>query len=155
MADIVSPEVRSRMMAGIRGTNTRPELIVRKGLHARGIRFRLHDRRLPGRPDLVLPKYQAVIFVHGCFWHMHECHLFKWPSTRKEWWGRKLRRTREIDGRNVDALLASGWRVLEIWECALKGRYRRPTDEVIDRICSWIRSSRLKGSISGRDTSNV
>ena len=92
MADVVDRKTRSRMMSGIRGKNTRPELLIRKGLHARGFRFRLHDKRLPGKPDLVLPKYSAVIFVHGCFWHGHDCHLFKWPQSRREFWRKKITR---------------------------------------------------------------
>src|SRR3546814_2641821 len=82
MADVVSIDVRSRMMSGIRSTNTKPEMILRRGLHAAGFRFRLHDRRLPGKPDLVFPRYSAVLFAHGCFWHVHNFHLFRLPSTR-------------------------------------------------------------------------
>src|SRR3954470_16295918 len=92
MADVVSSGVRSRMMAGIRGTNTAPEMILRRALHAEGFRYRLHDRRLPGKPDMVFPRHHAVIFAHGCFWHGHDCHLFKWPSTRPEFWQTKIRR---------------------------------------------------------------
>src|SRR5262245_6595907 len=90
MADVVSPEVRSRMMSGIRGKNTKPEMVLRRGLHAEGFRFRLHGPALPGRPDLVFPKWSAVIFVHGCFWHRHNCRLFKWPSTKSRFWRAKL-----------------------------------------------------------------
>ena len=110
MADVVSAEVRSRMMAGIRGKNTKPEMIIRRGLHARGFRYLLHDKRLPGKPDLVLPKHRAVIFVNGCFWHGHDCPLFKWPKTRKGFWRTKIARNRENDESAVIALRRSGWR---------------------------------------------
>lgn len=89
MSDKVSSEVRKRMMSNIRSKNTKPELILRKGLHQLGFRFRLHHRQLPGKPDMVFPKYRAVIFDHGCFWHGHQCHLFKWPATREEFWYQK------------------------------------------------------------------
>lgn len=90
MADVVTPEKRSKMMSGIQGKNTKPELTIRKGLHALGFRYRLHGKTLPGKPDLVFPKYKAVIFIHGCFWHAHHCHLFKWPSTRVDFWQEKI-----------------------------------------------------------------
>ena len=97
MVDVVDTATRSRMMAGIRGTNTKPELLLRKGLHAQGFRFRLHSTGLPGKPDIVLPRHHAVVFAHGCFWHGHNCHLFKWPSTRPEFWQAKIERNREVD----------------------------------------------------------
>mgnify|MGYP001813680444 FL=1 len=122
MADVVDRKTRSRMMSGIRGKNTRPELLIRKGLHARGFRFRLHDKRLPGKPDLVLPKYSAVIFVHGCFWHGHDCHLFKWPQSRREFWRKKITRNKVKDAESYVSLKKEGWYILTIWECALKGR---------------------------------
>ncbi len=121
MADVVAPAVRSRMMAGIRGRDTRPEMLLRRALHGRGLRYRLHDRRLPGRPDIVFPKWQAVVFVHGCFWHGHGCRLFRWPATRPEWWQEKIRANMARDKRNADALGAAGWRVLTVWECELRG----------------------------------
>ncbi|MER8817207.1 very short patch repair endonuclease [Mesorhizobium sp. M0142] len=140
MADIVAPNVRSRMMAGIRGTNTKPELILRRGLHALGFRFRLHDSKLPGRPDIVLPRYRAVIFAHGCFWHGHDCHLFRMPSTRPEFWGAKIIRNRVMDARASDALAGLGWRQGVVWECALKGRARLPLENVIGECADWLRS---------------
>jgi DNA mismatch endonuclease, patch repair protein len=97
MADIVPKAKRSEMMAGIRGKNTRPEMLVRRALHAHGYRFRLHRKDLPGKPDIVLPKYRAVIFVHGCFWHGHDCHLFKWPKTREDFWIQKIKNNQERD----------------------------------------------------------
>lgn len=150
MIDIVSPEIRSRMMAGIRGKNTKPELAIRSALHRRGYRFRLHARDLPGRPDLVLPKWNAAIFVHGCFWHGHDCHLFKMPSTRRQFWASKIGRNREVDIRSVDALKAEGWRVALIWECALKGRSSFPIDRVADRCAAWLNSGRKSLDLRGQ-----
>jgi DNA mismatch endonuclease (patch repair protein) len=150
MADVVSAAVRSRMMAGIRGTNTKPELILRKGLHAQGFRFRLHDRALPGKPDIVFPRYRAVIFAHGCFWHGHDCHLFKWPSTRPEFWQQKIGRNREVDARSEAALADAGWRRAIVWECALKGRTKLPLEEVIARCAEWLRSDEPVLEIRGR-----
>lgn len=149
MADIVPAEVRSRMMAGIRGTNTKPELLLRQGLHALGFRFRLHDRALPGRPDIVLPRYRAIIFAHGCFWHGHDCHLFKWPSSRPEFWQAKIDRNRAVDARAEAALAEAGWRQAVIWECALKGRTRLPFEEVITACAEWLRSGRPHLEIRG------
>ena len=140
MADVVSAEVRSRMMAGIRGTNTAPEMVLRRGLHAEGFRYRLHDLRLPGKPDMVFPRHHAVLFAHGCFWHGHECHLFKWPSTRPDFWKKKIERNREIDARNVISLAELGWRQGVVWECALKGRTRQPINDVIAQCIAWLRS---------------
>ncbi|SOC89897.1 T/G mismatch-specific endonuclease [Ensifer adhaerens] len=117
------------MMSGIRGTNTRPELQVRKALHAAGFRYRLHERKLPGKPDLVLPKYRAVIFVHGCFWHGHGCHLFRMPSSNSVFWQEKIAGNVARDKVAVDRLRESGWRVATVWECALKGKTRRKPEE--------------------------
>lgn len=142
MADVVTPEKRSRMMSGIRSKNTKPELIIRKGLYAQGFRYRLHGKGLPGKPDLVLRKHNAVIFVHGCFWHGHECHLFKWPKTRQQWWKEKIERNREKDAENNSALRQDNWRILEIWECALKGKTRRPHEDVLDAVVLWLRSGK-------------
>jgi DNA mismatch endonuclease (patch repair protein) len=129
-------------MAAIRGANTKPEMIIRRGLHARGFRFRLHDRKLSGRPDLAFPKYKAVVFVNGCFWHGHDCSLFKWPKTREEFWRDKITGNRHRDERVRDALLVAGWRIATIWECALKGRGRLPQDDLIDSIATWLSSDR-------------
>lgn len=137
------------MMSGIRGKNTKPELVIRRGLHALGFRYRLHDRRLPGKPDLVLRRYQAAIFVNGCFWHGHDCALFKWPSTRPEWWRAKIGRTREKDADTIAALREEGWRVLEVWECSMKGPGRLSPGEPIDRAASWLISKKERGTIRG------
>lgn len=121
MADIVDQKTRSRMMSGIGGKNTKPELALRKALHARGYRYRLHHRKLPGRPDIVMPSRRIVIFVHGCFWHRHpECRYATTPTTRPEFWAQKFERNVERDAENVAALQDVGWRVAVVWECGLK-----------------------------------
>jgi DNA mismatch endonuclease (patch repair protein) len=140
MADVVSPQKRSEMMAGIRGADTKPELMIRKGLHAAGYRYRLHGKGLPGRPDIVLRKYNALVFVHGCFWHGHDCHLFKWPKSRPEFWREKIGGNRERDERNIMALLDQGWRIATVWECALKGKLRRDPGNVIEELADWLES---------------
>jgi DNA mismatch endonuclease (patch repair protein) len=118
MVDVVDKKTRSRMMSGIRGKNTKPELQVRKSLHAGGFRFRLHVKELPGKPDLVLPKHRAVIFVHGCFWHRHQgCKFAVLPKSNSEFWARKLDSNRERDLLHGQQLSSLGWRVFTIWEC--------------------------------------
>jgi DNA mismatch endonuclease (patch repair protein) len=138
------------MMAGIRSKNTRPEMLVRRSLHAAGFRFRLHQKRLPGNPDIVLSKYHAVIFVHGCFWHSHECDLFRWPSTRQDFWRQKLARNRKVDTRAAHDLLSQKWRVFTVWECALKGKGRLPIESVSKKTVRWLLSYRSTGEVYGR-----
>jgi len=140
MVDIVDKNTRSRMMSGIRAKNTKPELLIRKLLHRRGFRFRLNVKTLPGKPDLVFPKHNAVIFVHGCFWHGHGCRLFKWPSTRKEFWRNKIRGNVITDQKSNVALLAGGWRIAVIWECAIRGKLKE-IDRVIDQVSDWLTSN--------------
>ena len=151
LPDIVDPQTRSRMMAGIRGKDTKPEVLVRKALHARGFRFRVHPRNIPGKPDVALPRYSAVILVHGCFWHGHGCHLFKMPGTRQEFWETKIRRNQERDAEVREQLAGAGWRRLVIWECSLKGRTRLDFGELVDRICDWIRSDQSELEIAGKE----
>lgn len=136
-------------MSGIRGKNTKPEMMIRRGLHARGFRYRLHCR-LPGKPDICLPKYRAVVFVHGCFWHGHDCHLFKWPSTRPEFWREKIGRNRAVDERALAALHSDGWRVATIWECAMKGTQRRAEADLIDYCEQWLHSDSESLVLRGR-----
>ena len=128
-------------MAAIKGSHTKPELIVRKAMHAAGLRFRLHVKELAGKPDLVFPRYKAAVFVHGCFWHRHDCHLFKWPTTREEFWKSKITRNVENDQNTVDSLIHQGWRIATIWECALKGRTRLDQTQAMQQLASWIKSS--------------
>lgn len=121
MADVHTKEVRSYNMSQIRSKNTKPELVVRKYLFAKGFRYRLHSKDLPGKPDIVLPKYRTVIFVHGCFWHGHEgCKYFVVPKTRTEWWLSKINRNKELDLQSTFQLQQNGWKVIEIWQCDLK-----------------------------------
>ena len=121
MVDIVDQATRSRMMAGIHGKNTKPELLVRKYLHSKGLRFRLHVKNLPGKPDLVFPKYRAVVFVHGCFWHQHaNCKYATMPSSRTDFWSTKLSDNVMRDQRQFAALDVLGWRVYVVWECELR-----------------------------------
>lgn len=141
MADITSPENRSRMMSGIRSKNSRPEMLVRRALFERGFRYRLHSKELPGTPDLVLSRYGAVVFVHGCFWHGHECSFFRWPTTRPEFWRAKITRNREVDREAMESLRASGWRVLTVWECAMRGRSDEQRQAVYDAAADWLRGS--------------
>ncbi len=108
------------MMSGIRGKDTKPEMIVRRALHKAGFRYRLHVKELPGKPDIVLPKYRTVIFVHGCFWHMHDCKYFKWPKTRSDFWKEKIQKNVERDQRAYDLLETMDWHVMLIWECEIK-----------------------------------
>lgn len=150
MPDVVSKEKRSEMMAGIRGKNTKPELLIRSGLHRRGFRFSLHRKDLPGKPDLVLPKYKAVIFVHGCFWHCHNCHLFKWPKSHPDFWRNKIEGNRANDEKAVAQLRRDGWRILVIWECALKGKEKLPLVDVLDQSLEWLQSSKIGCEIQGQ-----
>ena len=149
MTDVVSSEVRSRMMSGIRGRNTKPELTIRKRLHKHGFRYRLHDGKLPGKPDVVLPRYRAVIMVHGCFWHGHDCHLFKWPSTNEMFWREKITRNKFVDERAAKMLLENNWRILKIWECAMKGRQRWPLDSLMDEIIRWLKTGNKTYELAG------
>jgi DNA mismatch endonuclease (patch repair protein) len=142
MVDVVDAATRSRMMSGIRGRNTKPEVLIRSLLHRNGLRFRLDARDLPGRPDIVLPRFRAVVFVHGCFWHGHGCPLFKWPQTRPDFWRDKIGRNRSNDRRAVDALLERGWRVAVIWECALRGA-NRDVAGVIGRLTGWLHDGEI------------
>jgi DNA mismatch endonuclease (patch repair protein) len=125
-------------MRAIRNKNTLPEMQIRRQLFARGFRYRLHVKSLPGSPDLVLSRYRVVVFVHGCFWHGHGCHLFKVPATRSEFWMKKIQTNRERDRRDEARLLALGWRILTVWECALKGKYKRSVSEIVDQVSVWI-----------------
>jgi len=128
-------------MSGIRAKDTQPEWFVRRYLHARGYRYRLHDRKLPGTPDLVLPRWHAVIFVHGCFWHGHKCKLFKLPATRTEFWYEKIHANVMRDRSAQDRLHAQGWRTGIVWECAIKGRSKTAVDSVMRRLALWIEST--------------
>lgn len=136
MADIVDAKTRSRMMSGIRGKNTKPELLLRGELHSAGLRYRLHGAKLPGKPDLVFAKYHAVVFVHGCFWHRHEnCRFASTPATRPEFWESKFTANVQRDAKSMAALLNMGWRVAVVWECALKDQ---PVGLVGKSVQEWL-----------------
>lgn len=151
MTDNVDKATRSRMMSGITGKNTKPEMIVRSGLHKRGFRYRLHDRRLPGKPDIVLPRHRAIILVNGCFWHGHDCHLFKWPKTRELFWRKKINDTIERDQRNIDEYCRLGWRVLTVWECALKRKDETELNSILEKCVIWIESNSQYENIPHND----
>ncbi|RSE90421.1 very short patch repair endonuclease [Achromobacter denitrificans] len=149
MPDVVSPEKRSRMMSGIKGKNSLPEMLVRKMLFAMGYRFRLHRRDLPGTPDIAMPGCKIAIFVHGCFWHMHRgCKYAKTPSTRLEFWTAKLRGNVERDQRAVGKLAEMGWRVLNVWECAM--RDPEAAAALPEALRQWINSGVSFGEISAQ-----
>ncbi|TXF99578.1 very short patch repair endonuclease [Massilia arenae] len=134
--DVVDAATRSRMMSGIRSANTKPEMIVRRYLHARGFRYRLHVRALPGSPDLVLPKYKVAVFVHGCFWHRHEgCRYATTPASNADRWKLKFDSNTARDARNASMLTAAGWRIIVVWECELK---RDPEERLGSLVCEIV-----------------
>lgn len=139
MSDVVDSKTRSRMMSNIRDRNTKPEMKIRQALHAKGFRYRLHDKKLLGKPDLVLPKYKAVIQINGCFWHGHSCPLFKWPSTRIEFWQNKIEGNIKRDQQNTEKLLEQGWRVLIWWEC--NTRKREVFEVAVEKAIMWLRGN--------------
>lgn len=125
MGDVHSKEVRSYNMSRIKGKNTKPEELVRKYLFAQGFRYRKNDSRLPGKPDIVLPKYRTIILVNGCFWHHHECIYFRWPESNADFWRQKINRNVERDQKNIRQLEQTGWHVIVVWECELKKEQER------------------------------
>lgn len=149
LPDIVDQQTRSRMMSGIKGRNTKPEMMIRKGLFSLGFRYRVHASGLPGKPDIVLPKHRAAIFVNGCFWHGHDCHLFRMPSTRREFWQEKIAGNVARDRATSDALREAGWRQLIVWECALKGKTRLAPEQVLQRTVDWLQGNEVTGEIRG------
>ena len=137
-------------MSGIRGKDTKPELLIRRALHAKGFRYRLHSRNVPGSPDLVLPKFRAAVFINGCFWHGHDCPLFRLPGTRTEFWQAKIERNRMRDKEVAAMLSQSDWRRLVVWECVLKGRGKLPFETVVHQIIDW-----LEGSVDTFETKGL
>ncbi|MBN1951557.1 MAG: DNA mismatch endonuclease Vsr [Bacteroidales bacterium] len=137
--DVVDRKTRSRMMSGIGSRNTKPELLIRKRLFGMGFRYRINDRKLVGSPDIVFPKFHAVIFVHGCFWHGHDCELFKLPGTRTEFWKEKIESNRERDAKVLNQLRYEGWRICIVWECAVKGKAQvQKIEETVNMIADWL-----------------
>jgi DNA mismatch endonuclease (patch repair protein) len=152
MADVVSAEKRSRMMAGIRGKDTKPEVLVRRALFAEGLRFRLHQSKLPGGPDIVLPSKKVAIFVHGCFWHCHAgCRLAKLPASNADFWRKKLDGNVQRDHKAIELLRSAGWRVLTVWECATRDKSIAQSIGVI--INKWIDDDEPVGEIAGHRSS--
>lgn len=137
--DVHSPEQRSFNMSRIRGKDSCPEMMVRRCLWSNGYRYRLHSKDLPGKPDIVLPKYKAVIFVHGCFWHRHDCKATATPSTNQEFWLKKFADTITRDKRNTQKLFDCGWRVAIVWECVLRGKKELP-DIIATELVDWLHS---------------
>ena len=137
------------MMAGIRSKNTKPELKIRQALHKAGFRYLLHDKKLPGKPDMVFPRYNAVLFINGCFWHRHDCHLFKWPQTRGEFWKKKISGNVANDHKKLHMLHDSRWRVGIVWECALKGKTRIPEEVAIQKLVGWLKSNHKTMELQG------
>ena len=132
MADVLTPKQRSYNMSRIRGKDTKPEEMVRKYLFSQGFRYRKNDARLPGKPDIVLPKYKTVIFVNGCFWHKHEgCRYFVWPKNNAEFWKRKIESNVSRDQRNYELLRQAGWKIIIVWDCQLKSKKRETTLEML------------------------
>jgi len=149
VADTVDSSTRSRIMAAVKGHNTKPELLIRSLLHKNGFRFRLHVKDLPGKPDIVLPRYRSVIFVHGCFWHGHQnCQFFRMPTTHTEFWQAKILRNQSNDSKVVKLLLASNWRVCIVWECSIRGAKKDP-EKVVSTIADWLSGSEPFLEIAG------
>jgi DNA mismatch endonuclease (patch repair protein) len=148
--DVVDAATRSRMMSGIRSTNTRPELVLRKALHRLGFRYTLHAKNIPGKPDMSFPSRKAVIFVHGCFWHGHDCRFFKLPQTRPDFWQAKIDRNRRRDDIVAAQLRSAGWRQLIVWECALRGAGRDAPAKVAALAANWLLSKSPGREIRGR-----
>jgi len=137
--DILSKQQRSECMSKIRSKNTKPELALRKALYARGFRYRVNDTKLPGTPDIVLPKYKTIIFLHGCFWHGHEkCKYFNIPKTNTEFWIDKITSNVERDKVNLQKLTSLGWYVLTVWECEIRHDYKQDITPLIDRVVDAI-----------------
>jgi DNA mismatch endonuclease (patch repair protein) len=153
VVDTVSKSVRSRIMASVRQRDTGPEMRLRKALHRLGLRYRLHVRKLPGSPDLVFPRFKSVVFVHGCFWHVHGCKYSTTPSARREFWTEKFAANKARDERNVNLLLADGWRVLTVWEGALKEQRNHPEEAVARRGAEWLGGTERRAEVGGSSVS--
>lgn len=148
MVDVVDKATRSRMMAGIRAKNTKPEMIVRTGLHALGFRYRLHVKEIPGTPDIVLPKFRALIVVQGCYWHGHNCRFFKLPTSNADFWRKKISANRLRDQRNLAEQHKAGWRTLVVWECAVRTSIKKNSKiDIVGLVATWISGESDKASI--------
>ncbi len=136
MADVHDKKTRSYNMSQIKATNTKPEIMVRKFLHAQGFRYTLHNKKLPGKPDIVLPKYKTIIFIHGCFWHGHtNCKYFVVPKTRTDWWLNKINTNKANDAKAMKALKKEGWKLITVWECALKHvKLEKTVNRILEKL---------------------
>lgn len=139
--DTVDNQTRSRIMSSVGQKDTGPEMLLRTVLHGAGLRYRLHDRTLPGSPDLVFPRFRAVVFVHGCYWHSHGCYRSTVPKSRRTFWEGKFSANRQRDRRDLDALNTRNWRAMIVWECALKGKTACPPAAITEVVKAWLRSS--------------
>jgi len=144
MADIVDARTRSRMMSKINGSNTRPEKAVRSALHRHGLRFRLYRKDLPGKPDIVLPAFDTAVFVHGCFWHCHDCKYFRLPKSNQEFWRSKLTGNQKRDQRNIKDLCDLNWYVGIVWECCIRDQTCESIEKSMDKLVAWIRQSKYR-----------
>jgi DNA mismatch endonuclease (patch repair protein) len=149
--DTVDKRTRSKIMASVGQKDTGAEIVLRSALHTAGLRYRLHDRSLPGSPDLVFPRFRAVVFIHGCYWHAHGCYRSTVPKSSRAFWENKFAANKARDHKKAQALLADGWRVLNVWECALKGKTASKPDSVARAVRRWLRSSEVRGEISGHN----
>lgn len=149
MSDVFSKQKRSEVMSNIKSSNTKPEKQIRSLLHNLGYKFRLHDKKIPGKPDLKLSKYNTVILINGCFWHRHNCHLFKPPKSNVEFWDEKLDKNRDRDLKNIENLIELDWRVLVIWECAIKGKQSLNDKELASKISLFLNSNFHLAEITG------
>ncbi|GAA5521510.1 DNA mismatch endonuclease Vsr [Aliifodinibius salicampi] len=149
MADTHSTEVRSKNMAAIQSKDTKPEIMIRRALHSEGIRYGLHNKKLPGTPDLHFRKYNAVLFVNGCFWHKHDCPLFNMPQSNIDYWKNKFKRNQNRDRQKINELKDAGKRISIIWECALKGKHSLPLENVTEKMIIWLNSGKRFVEIEG------
>ncbi|EKN3829068.1 very short patch repair endonuclease [Yersinia enterocolitica] len=155
MADVHSSETRSKNMRAIRTKDTAIEVKLAKILDLLGLSYRVQIRELPGKPDFVIDDYRAIIFVHGCFWHKHDCHLFKIPATRTDFWLKKIQGNVKRDNDVIKHLSADGWKVLVVWECALRGKYKLTDNDISARVEEWICSSEVNAQIDTQGISQV
>ncbi|MGV1989999.1 very short patch repair endonuclease [Agrobacterium sp. 22-221-1] len=153
--DTVDSHTRSKIMASVGQKNTGAEMLLRRALHRKGLRYRLHDRSLPGSPDIVFPRFKAVLFVHGCYWHSHGCYRSTVPKSRREFWTDKFATNRSRDERSGKLLVTEGWRVLTVWECALRGKSSSPAGEIADAVWDWLQSEAQIGEIEGRTVETI
>ena len=145
--DKISKEKRSYVMSKVKSKNTVPELVLRKKLHHLGLRYKLHDAKLPGKPDLVFPKYKAVIFVHGCFWHGHNCGRTGIPKNNRDYWIEKIERNKRNDNEHIKVLKKANWRTMTVWECVIEGKRKMAIDDLAALIRAWLLSTEVSGVI--------